>query len=69
MEERLPANVAAVLINQAHVDRDLVMFVSASEKRVFEQIDGRTTLGAISGASLEFSRRLWWHDLVVIGAT
>ena len=65
--ERLPASVAAVLINQAHVDRDLVMFVSASEKRVFEQIDGRTTLGTISGASLEFGRRLWWHDLAVIG--
>jgi len=69
VEERLPANVAAVLINRAHVDRDLVMFVSASEKRVFEQIDGRTALGAISGASPEFGRRLWWHDLVVIGAT
>jgi SAM-dependent methyltransferase len=68
VEERLPANVAAVLINQAHVDRDLVMFVSASEKQVFEQIDGRTTLGAISGASLEFVRNLWWHDLAVIAA-
>ena len=67
VEERLPANVAAVLINRAHVDRDLVMFVSASEKRVFEQIGGRTTLGTISGASLEFGRRLWWHDLAVIG--
>lgn len=67
--ERLPANVAAVLINQAHVDRDLVMFVSPSERRVFEQIDGRTTLGAISGASLEFGRRLWWHDIAVVGAT
>ena len=69
VEERLPPNVAAALINQAHVDRDLVMFVSASEKRVFEQIDGRTTLGTISGASLEFARRLWWHDLAVISAT
>ena len=69
VEERLPRDVAAVLINQAHVDRDLVMFVTATEKRVFEQIDGRSTLGTISGASLEFGRRLWWHDLVVIGAT
>ena len=69
VEERLPANVSAVLINQAHVDRDLVMFVNAREKRVFEQIDGHTTLGTISGASAEFGRRLWWHDLVVIGPT
>jgi hypothetical protein len=44
------------------------MFVSASEKRMFEQIDGRSTLGAISGASLEFGRRLWWPDLAVVGA-
>ena len=68
VEERLPENVAAVLINQAHVEHDLVMFVSASEKRVFEQIDGRSTLGTINGAGLEFARRLWSHDLAVISA-
>jgi len=69
VEERLPPNVAAVLINRAHLDRDLIVFASASEKQVFEQIDGRTALGDIAGATVEFARRLWQHDLVMIDAS
>ena len=68
VEDRLPPNVAAVLINQAHVDRDLVFFVDADEKRVFEAIDGERSIAEIPGASAELLQRLWWHDLVLLDA-
>ena len=66
VEERLPPKVAAVLINQAHVDRDLVFFLSPEARRVYEQIDGATPIGAIDGATPDLFQRLWWHDLVMI---
>jgi SAM-dependent methyltransferase len=66
VEERLPTGVAAALINRAHVDRDLVFFADADEKRVFEAIDGERSIAEIPGASAELLRRLWWHDLVLL---
>jgi SAM-dependent methyltransferase len=66
VEERLPAGVAGVLINQAHTDRDLVMFLDEDARRIYEQIDGRRALGTIDGASPGLFERLWWHDLVMI---
>jgi SAM-dependent methyltransferase len=69
VEERLPPKVAAVLINQAHVDRDLVFFLNDQAKRVFEAIDGETSLGEIDGATADLFQRLWWHDLVMIDAS
>jgi SAM-dependent methyltransferase len=69
VEERLPPKVAAVLINQAHVYRDLVFFLNEQAKRVFEAIDGETSLGEIDGATADLFQRLWWHDLVMIDAS
>ncbi len=66
VEERLPPNVAAVLINQAHVDRDLVFFLRAEEKRIYEAIDGERSISEIAGATAELFRALWWHDLVML---
>ncbi len=34
VEERLPAGVAGVLINQAHTDRDLVLFLDEDARRI-----------------------------------
>ncbi len=69
VEERLPPGVAAVLINQAHTDRDLVLFLDADERRVYQQVDGNRALGDIDGATAGFFERLWWHDLVMIDAS
>lgn len=69
VEDRLPDGVAAVLINRAHTDRDLVFFADTATRRAFEAIDGSTPLGAIDGATADMFRRLWLHDLVVIDAS
>jgi len=66
VEERLPPSVAGVLINQAHVDRDLVFFLDSDERPVYESIDGETAIGDIVGATPGLFERLWWHDLVMV---
>ena len=66
---RLPAGVAAALLNRAHTSSDLVLFVDPTELDLFARIDGRRTiadLGADAGSLVE---RLWRHDLVVVDAT
>ena len=67
---------AAVLINQNHTYRDLFMPIDATEKRMFDAIDGSRSIGDIlettppdrpdrgTGART-FFERLWWHDQVV----
>jgi SAM-dependent methyltransferase len=69
VEDRLPAGMAAAVINRAHVDTDLVCFLTADELAVFTAIDAKTPLGEISGATLDLLERLWMHDLVVIDAS
>ena len=67
--ERLPTGSAAVLINRAHVDTDLILPVDEQERRWVEAIDGERTIGEISGApsvsARAFFERLWWYDQVV----
>jgi SAM-dependent methyltransferase len=73
---------AAVLINQNHTYTDLLMPVDATEKRLFDAIDGNRSIGDILEATLPSSRvqgqlddartffeRLWWHDQVVFDAS
>ena len=69
VEDRLPAGVAAALINRAHTDRDLVFFADAAARQAYEAVDGITPLGAIDGATRDLFRRLWLHDLVMIDAS
>jgi SAM-dependent methyltransferase len=69
IEERLPPGLAAAVINRAHVDTDLVCFLSSDELAVFSAIDGRAPLGEIPGSSLALLERLWLHDLVMIDAS
>ncbi len=68
VEERLPPGAAAALLNRAHTDTDLVMFVERRELRAFRSIDGRRTVGQMGRDALPFIRRLWEHDLVVFDA-
>lgn len=65
VEDRLPTGVAAALLNRAHTYTDLVMFATREQKRMFDLIDGRSTIDEI-GQDATFFERLWWHDLIVI---
>ncbi len=67
IQERLPAGAAAVLINRTHPFRDLVLQINAAEKKLFDAIDGRRSIGEIAaGSSLarDFFERLWLWDQV-----
>lgn len=65
MTDRVPAPWAAALLNRAHTDRDLVLFVSEEQRAAFEAIDGQRSCGE-HGADREFFERLWEHDLIVV---
>ncbi len=76
IEERLPPAAAAVLINRSHTNRDIILPISAPEKRLFDAIDGTRRVGEILQLSPASSRelvrgffeRLWQHDQVVFAA-
>ena len=78
VQERLPPGAAAVLINQNHTYRDLIMPIDSTEKRLFDAIDGTRSVSDILQKALSSSReksqldmartffeRLWWYDQVV----
>ena len=82
VQERLPPGAAAVLINRNHTYTDLLMTISATEKRLFDAIEGSRTIGDILGIGVPswqeelhldmartFFERLWWHDQVVFDAS
>jgi 2-polyprenyl-3-methyl-5-hydroxy-6-metoxy-1,4-benzoquinol methylase len=75
VEERLPAGMAAVLINRAHTYKDIYLPVLPHEKRLHDAIDGKRMIGELlSGesereASRALFERLWWHDQVVFDAS
>ena len=76
--DRLPPGSAAVLINRAHTFRDLFLPVDATQKRLFDAIDGKRSIGDIVQVtssssdrnrnvdlSCAFFEQLWWQDQVV----
>jgi len=74
VEESLPQGAAAVLLNRSHQHRDLLLMVTAPEKRMFDAIDGQRTIAEIAvRAGLEhaadcakrFFEKLWRYDQVV----
>ena len=78
VQERLPAGAAGVLINQNHTYRDLFMPIDATEKRMFDAIDGQRSIGDIfemertlpsspgqRQPDARFFERLWWYDQLV----
>jgi SAM-dependent methyltransferase len=82
VQERLPAGAAAVLINQTHTDTDLINAIDATEKRMFDAMDGKSSIGEIAkriaGSSRKespldlaraFFERLWRYDQVVFDAS
>ena len=79
--DRLPPGAAAVLINRTHTYRDLFLPIDASEKRLFDAIDGERSIGDIVKRTLSasltadldlvrtFFERLWWQDQIVFDAS
>jgi SAM-dependent methyltransferase len=78
VQERLPPGAASVLINQTHAYRDLIMPIDSTEKRLFDAIDGNSSIGSIVERTLPssqtkspldvartFFEKLWWYDQVV----
>ena len=72
VQERLPPGTAGVLLNQAHLYPDLFLMIDVLEKRLFEAIDNRRSIGEIAAADEEaswkargFFEKLWWYDQVV----
>ena len=82
VQERLPSGAAAVLINQTHAYRDLIMPIDSTEKSLFDAIDGNCSIGGIVEKTLPssqtksqldmartFFEKLWWYDQVVFDAS
>jgi hypothetical protein len=82
VEDRLPQGAAAVLINQTHAYKDLLLLIDSTEKRLFDAIDGVRSIGDIAERTMSssnrktnhdmaraFFERLWWHDQVVFDAS
>ena len=82
IEERLPPGAAAVLINQSHTFKDLILPIDSAEKRLFDAIDGTRSIGEIISASAKSGsrqkhrerartlfERLWQYDQVVFDAS
>jgi SAM-dependent methyltransferase len=82
IQERLPSGAAAVLINQDHVDTDLVHPIDPLEKILFDEIDSQGTIADIldnpsttTGSHLRqerarnFFERLWLYDQAVFDAS
>lgn len=69
VRDRLPPGAAAALLNRAHTDTDLVMFVDEATLAVFEAVDGERALAEIGADAVDVCERLWRHDLVVIDAS
>jgi len=70
VQERLPPGATAVLINRTHTYRVLVMPIDATEKRLFDRVDGVRTLGEIvqdtpPRMAQDFFERLGCWDQVV----
>ncbi len=82
VEDRLPPNAAAVLINQSHTYTDLFLPITGAEKLFFDAIDGTRTIAEITERTLSsapdaehletvrsFFEKLWWHDQAVFDAS
>lgn len=66
VRHNLPDGAAAALLNSAHTDPDLVLFVDEVGKQLFDSIDGIRSIGDISADHRGFFEQLWWHDLIMI---
>ena len=78
IQERLPPGAAAVLLSRYHSSPDLILPIDALEKRMFDAIDGRSSIAQIIGVAgrpesreqaRTFFEKLWWYDQIVVDAS
>jgi SAM-dependent methyltransferase len=82
VQQRLPPGAAGVLINQDHVDTDLIHPIDFLEKRIFDAIDGQHNVAEIitkvsktigshfpQVRAQDFLEQLWLYDQVVFDAS
>jgi SAM-dependent methyltransferase len=77
IEERRPPGAAAVLLNRSHAHHDLILPIGVQEKRLFEAIDGRRSIGEIldhvhgteNNRVRTLFEQLWSYDQVVFDAS
>lgn len=76
VRDNLPAGTAAVLLNQAHKQPDLILKITGAQYRLLNEINGKQTLGEIvrnspmeESCAREFVRQLWQYDQIVFDAT
>jgi SAM-dependent methyltransferase len=80
--ERLPPGAAAVLINRGHTFRDIILPISAIEKRFFDAIDGKLSIAeivhavaaspeeaGIANLACDFFNQLWWQDQILFATS
>ena len=69
VEDRLPPGVAAAVLNRAHQETDLVLFVDETERAVVDAIDGKRSADDLCADDPSILERLWRHDAIVFDAT
>ena len=76
IRDRVPPGSVALLINRAHKHADLALPINAAQYRLFNEIDGKRTIGEILRVAgrgerrdLEFFDRLWQYDQIVFDAS
>lgn len=72
VQEKLPPGAAGALVNQTHLFADLFVLIDATEKEMYEAIDGRRSIGEIVATvegsaprARDFFQKLWRYDQVV----
>jgi len=63
VQERLPPGAAAVLINQTHTSKDLLMPIDSVEKCLFDAIDGNGSIADIAARALPTSSANLQHEI------
>lgn len=78
LRDRVPPGSAAVLLNPAHKDRDLLLPITWAQDHLLGEIDGKRTLGDIVTAcgtskgaqrALQFVEQLYRYDQIVFDAS
>jgi SAM-dependent methyltransferase len=75
VQEKLPPGAAGVLINRSHAYTDIYLPINAQQKKLFDAIDGKRSIGEIAPETAQRNiarvlfEGLWWYDQVVFDAS
>jgi hypothetical protein len=75
VQEKLPPGAAGVLINRSHTYTDIYLPINAQQKKLFDAIDGKRSVGEIAPETAQRNiarvlfEGLWHYDQVVFDAS